>query len=625
MKKELLVIDDELALCQMLSEFFSERGFRVHTAMTIQDGIAQLAKHRPDVLLLDLKLPDGSGLDILSSLKTRFPSLRVVVISGQSDSPTVQAALQRGASDYILKPFDFTRCFYAAMGMAVVELTTAQPQREALARVPAAVAQQYKVLPMRWSEATGLELAMADPFDVQRLDELKTLLKCEITPLGVLNPDEELLGAIHRWYGMGAAEVAARQEPSRTTVAEPESAAHSGRSGDDATGIIGLVNNLIQHALNSRATDLHVGMGPDGPWIRERVDGILYGVPVAAQFGELYTSVVSRLKVMANLDIAEHRIPHDGRIWFDVGKSKLDLRISVLPTVHGENLAIRLLEPSKLFHIEQLGLSDEQRRALTHVLAKPTGLLLVTGPTGSGKSTSLYAFLSKLNTGKVNIVTIEDPVEHEQRGLTQIQVQPKVGLTFAAGLRSMLRHDPDIIMVGEIRDQETANLAVRAALTGHLVLSTLHTNDAASGVTRLMDLGIEPFLLCSTLNGILSQRLVRRLCQACRESVEVDLATLSHVGLPTAQPMTGTVKVWRARGCTKCRDTGYLGRTGVFEMLTVDHRIRSLIIKRTSSTQIRQSAIAAGMQTLTQSSWEKVLAGLTSLEELVRFIPSDPH
>jgi general secretion pathway protein E len=283
-------------------------------------------------------------------------------------------------------------------------------------------------------------------------------------------------------------------------------------------------------------------------------------------------------------------------------------------------------------------MSEEQLRPLETMLAKPTGLMLVTGPTGSGKSTSLYAFLSMLNTGKVNIVTIEDPIEHELPGITQIQVQPKIGLSFSTGLRSMLRHDPDIIMVGEIRDQETAQLAVRAALTGHLVLSTLHTNDAASGITRLLDLDIEPFLLCSTLTGVLSQRLLRQLCVECRYATEVDIATLSSLSLPMPSQAgrlhpvpreAPPVKPWygvhlnHAKGCQQCRNTGYRGRTGVFELLAIDHHIRSLILKRTSSAQIRQSAIAKGMQTSWQSGWQKVQAGTASLDELIRVLPQE--
>jgi general secretion pathway protein E len=267
-------------------------------------------------------------------------------------------------------------------------------------------------------------------------------------------------------------------------------------------------------------------------------------------------------------------------------------------------------------------MTDEQLQSVQTLLAKPTGLLLVTGPTGSGKTTSLYAFLSQLNTGQTNIVAIEDPVEHELPGLTQVQIQPKAGLTFATGLRSMLRHDPDIIMVGEIRDQETASLGVRAALTGHLVLSTLHTNDAASGITRLLDLGVEPFLLCSTLSGVLSQRLIRTLCEACRVAVAIDAASLRPLGIaaPAAADLS---RIWRAGGCANCRSTGYYGRTAIFELLPVDHHVRSLMIKRTSWIQIHQSAVSRGMMTLADSGWQKVQADQTSVEELVRVLPTE--
>jgi len=618
MNKQLLVVDDEAALCRMLSTFFAEKGFHVVTAGTAHDALAQIHRMQPDVVLLDLNLPDSSGLELLSTLKSKFPSLRVVIISGLCDEQTIQQAFRLGANDYLEKPFEFTQCFYAAMGLETVDVTTAQVHSEALARVPVSVAKRYQVLPLRWDEAT-LELAMADPLDVQRLDELKTVLDCIIKPLGVVAGDLET--AIQRSYGVGAGISSSTawpktSEPGRAATPSPE------WGTEDSAGVSGLMHELIQRAYDNRATDLHLGISPQGPWIRERIDGILYDVPVSSQFGDLYASVISRIKVMANLDIAEHRLPQDGRIWFESPSTKLDLRVSVLPTVQGESVTIRLLEPSWIFQAEKLGLSEEQHQQLVSFLAKPTGLLLVTGPTGSGKSSTLYAFLTRLNTGRVNIVTLEDPVEHELPGATQTQVQPKVGLTFASGLRSMLRHDPDIVMVGEIRDQETAGLAVRASLTGHLVLSTLHTNDAASGITRLLDLGIEPFLLCSTVSGIVSQRLVRRLCESCRESSDVAAASLVTMGVAVPR-QRGTVRVWRAKGCRACNKTGYYGRTGIFELLVIDHHIRSLVIKRTSSTQIRQSALARGMMSLAQSGWQKAEAGITSFEELIRVLPSE--
>ena len=616
--KELLVVDDEPRLCRALKGFFEGKGFHVATATTIQDALEQLRHLPAEVVLLDLSLPDGSGLDILAQLKAQYPNVRVVVISGVGDSQTADQAMQRGASNYLSKPFDFAECFYAAMGIETVNLSLVHVTPQVMARVPASVALEYQVLPVAIRHDI-LTLAMADPFDVQRVDELKSMLGCEITPLAAIGGD--LSEAIQRCYGVGAGMTGRLEDPSTmapANVAEPATT----HVRDESHGIARLVSDLIQHAQANRATDLHVGIGPQGAWIRERIDGILYDVPLAPQFARLYPNVISRIKVMANLDIAEHRLPQDGRLWFELGATKLDLRISVLPTPHGEGLAIRLLEPSRMLHLEQLGLTEDQGRQMESVLAKPMGLLVVTGPTGSGKSTSLYAFLSQLNTGRVNIVTIEDPIEHELPGVTQTQVQTKIGLTFSTGLRSMLRHDPDIIMVGEIRDQETASLAVRSSLTGHLVLSTLHTNDATSGITRLVDLGIEPFLLCSTLSGILSQRLIRLLCPRCRQSLEVDASALGSMGV-TAPDQKGSVTVWKATGCQHCRDTGYHNRIGVFEFLPVDHHIRSLIIKRTSSAQIRQSAMSRGMSTLWQCGWQKMQAGLTSLEELLRVLPQD--
>ena len=611
MSRELLVIDDEPTVCRALKSFFTEKGFHVATATTIQAALKHIQQVPADVVLLDLRLPDGNGLDLLAKLKARVPGLRVIIMSGLGDRQTIQEAYQRGASTYLTKPFDFLRCFYAAMGIETADLTEVRTEPEALARVPETLASEYQLVPLRMRRG-ALEVAMADPLDAQRVDELKVLLECDVKAFAAVGGS--IGEAIQRRYRADDAAASARLD--------------GAPAGDPAIGkiaeIVRLVNALVEHAHENRATDLHLGIGPEGPWIRERVDGLLRDVPITRQCRELYQSIVTRLKVMAQLDIAERRLPQDGRFWLQAGSAKLDLRLSVLPTLHGENLAIRLLEPSRILPLEQLGMNQEQLRDIGTLLAKPSGLLLVTGPTGSGKSTSLYAFLSMLNTGHVNIVTVEDPIEHELPGLTQLQVQPNAGLTFAAAMRSMLRHDPNIVMVGEIRDQETAVLALRAALSGHLVLSCLHTNDAAGAIIRMVDLGIEPFLLCSTLIGVLSQRLPRLLCAGCRTFTEVDAASLSHVG-PGSPVQSGTMRVGQARGCPKCRATGYHGRTGVFELLVVDHHIRSLMLKQTSTAQLRQSAVSRGMQTLWQAGWQKVQAGRISLQELARVLPPDQH
>ena len=623
MKKEMLVIDDEPLLCKALGALFAERGFRVTLAGSASEALEKIEQTRADIVLLDLKLPDGSGLEVLSILKKRFPKTRVVVISGAADEATIQEALQRGASDYLAKPFDFNRCFYVAMGVETVDLGTVQVEPEALVRVPASIAKEYRVLPIHW-DGTTLRLAMDDPLDKKCLGELKAKLGCAVTPLAVIGGS--LAQTIGRHYQTGhstlatpASSDAERSEADRSDTGAAGGASRGAKPDQD---IAALVRDLIHHAHANRATDLHLGIGPKGPWLRERIDGVVYQAPIPSLTPSQYREVVSHLKGMVRLDTGSHKVPQRGRCEHEVDGVALDLSLSVVPAEQGEHLAIRLFEPPQALTVEQLGLTEDQRLNLATLLAKPHGLLLVTGAAGSGRSTTLQACLAKLHTGHANIVTLEDPVERELAGTTQISVQPNAGFTFADGLRAIVHHDPDIIMVGEIPDQETAGLTVRAALTGRLVLSSLHTNDASSTITRLLDLGVEPFFLCSTLTGILSQRLVRKLCEACREPYEVEGASLTHLG--TFFPKrTGTVPLWRAKGCKQCRQTGFHGRTGIFELLVVDHQIRSLMIKRTSGIQIRQSAVSRGMMILPQAMWRKIQAGITSLEEMIRSLPPE--
>lgn len=602
--KELLVVDDEPTLCRALQALFTERGLHVTTAHTAQEALERIQQVRADVVLLDLRLPDLSGLEVLSKLKAQFPHLRVVVISAFGDEPTIQEAMIRGASDYLAKPFDFDRCFYVAMGLETVDLTVTDAKPSALERLPAQEALRHRALPLRY-EQEALFVAMADPLDAHHLEELKALARCEVKPLAVVGGD--LAAAIRRSYRLHAEPPAQAREPQ--PIATDQVATR-------------LVHDLLQHAHEGRATDLHLGNGPKGPWVRERIDGTLYEAPATPQLTAQYAQVVAYLKAQARLGAGLPALPHQGRTQVTIGETALDLRISVVPAAQGEHVVIRLLPPIPHLGLEQLGLAREQRLTLVSLLAKPSGLLLVTGPSGCGTSTTLYAMLGKLNTGQVSVVTVEDQVEWVLPGVTQIPVRPKDGLTFADGLQASAGHDSDVVMVGELQDQETASLAVRTALTGHLVLAGFHTNDAASAITRLLDFGIEPFFLCSTLSGILAQRLVRKLCPDCREPYEVEGASLSHLGIVLPKE-AGAVPVWRAKGCPKCRQTGYRGRTGIFEVLPIDHQIRSLIIKRTSGFQIRQSAIARGMLTLPQAMWLKIHDGETSLEELMQVLPPE--
>ena len=370
---------------------------------------------------------------------------------------------------------------------------------------------------------------------------------------------------------------------------------------------------LIQQAVEDRATDIHVE--PFGTWsrVRQRVDGLLYEMPIPPDLVRVHSMIVSRIKVMAKLNIAEKRLPQDGRITVRVREEELDLRISVLPTAFGEAMDIRLLPSRMLYSLEELGLAPDHLRLLAELLERPHGIVFVTGPTGSGKTTTLYACLVKLNDAYRNILTIEDPVEYHLPGITQLQIHPKIGLSFAQGLRSMLRHDPDIMMVGEIRDPETAEITIRSALTGHLVFSTLHTNDAAGGVARLLDMGVEPYLVASSVLGFIAQRLVRVICDSCRESVKPAGQLAEQFGgcdLPEA--------ISRGRGCPSCKGTGYRGRTAIYEFLTVDGTIQDLILRRAASGEITRAAQRAGMRTRRQDGWRKVLQGVTTPEEVLR-------
>ncbi|MBI3455358.1 MAG: Flp pilus assembly complex ATPase component TadA [Candidatus Rokubacteria bacterium] len=609
------MVDDEPTLCRALQALFTERGFHVTTAHTAQQALERIRRVRADVVLLDLRLPDSSGLEVLSKLKAQFPDLRVVMISAFGDEPTIQEAMIRGASDYLAKPFDFDRCFYVAMGLETVDLTVADAEPAALARLPAQEALRHRALPLR-VEQDALLIAMADPLDARHLEELEALARGQVKPLAVVGGN--LAAAIRRSYRLSAQPSA---EPSPAPATEtPVPPSEPPSEADQAAAR--LVREVLQHAHEGRASDLHLGNSPKGPWVRERIDGALYDAPVPPQLAARYADVVSYCKT--RLATGPASLPHQGRGQVTLGRTPLDLRISVVPAAQGEHVVIRLLPPHPHLALEQLGLAREQRLTLVSLLAKSSGLLLVTGPSGCGASTTLYTLLAKLNTGQVNLVTVEDQVERVLPGATQIPVRPKDGLTFADGLRASAGHDPDIVMVGELQDQETASLAVRAALTGHLVLAGFHTHDASSAITRLLDFGIEPFFLCSTLSGILAQRLVRKLCPECREPYEVEAASLSHLGIVLPKE-AGAVSAWRAKGCPACRQTGYRGRTGLFELLPIDHQIRSLIIKRTSGFQIRQSAISRGMLTLPQAMWLKIHDGETSLEELLQVLPPDLH
>ena len=379
--------------------------------------------------------------------------------------------------------------------------------------------------------------------------------------------------------------------------------------------IIKLVNTVITQAITDRASDIHIEPYEKELGVRFRIDGILY--PMFTPPKKFQAAIISRIKIMSNLNIAENRLPQDGRIQLKIAGKEIDIRVSIFPTYYGERVVLRLLNKTDMsFDLNAIGFSDKTLSQFNKLIEKTNGIILATGPTGSGKSTTLYSVLTRLNTRDVNILTVEDPIEYQLSGVGQMQVKPKIDLTFANGLRSILRQDPDIIMIGEIRDLETAEIAVQSALTGHRVFSTLHTNDAASGITRLIDMGIEPFLIASSVNGFLAQRLVRTICPHCKESYKPTAKILSELEIKPSQLPGG--KLFRGKGCEKCLNTGYLGRTGIHELLTVSNEIRKMIIAQTDSVSIKEQAMKEGMLTLLQDGIDKAAHGFTTIEEVLR-------
>jgi type II secretory ATPase GspE/PulE/Tfp pilus assembly ATPase PilB-like protein len=377
------------------------------------------------------------------------------------------------------------------------------------------------------------------------------------------------------------------------------------------------VNQVIWEAHREKATDIHFEPMESSLRIRYRVDGVLHQTPLPAQLNRFQAAIISRIKVMANMDIAEKRLPQDGRIGLRIQGEDIDIRVSTMPTVYGESVSLRLLSRgSEFIGLPELGLCKRDAEVIHRVINRPNGIVLVTGPTGSGKSTSLYAYLHEINHIDVRILTVEDPIEYDMPGVNQVHVREDIGLTFSHALRTFLRQDPDIIMVGEIRDFDTAETAIRASLTGHLVFSTLHTNDAAGAITRLLDMGVEPFLVASSVKAIVAQRLVRRLCDACRIPDPHDHAHLSGIGFPVAELAGRTV--YEAKGCARCRTTGYRGRTGIYEILSVTETIEKLIVSREASSRIKQAGIREGMRTLRDDGWDKVLNGVTTVDEVLR-------
>lgn len=494
---------------------------------------------------------------------------------------------------------------------------------ELINAVPINFAKQFKVVPLGPADDGSVRVAVADPLEIGALDDLAVLVKA---PLSIeLAAGHSIIDAINFAYDRGTAHAAAAMEEMENddmaAFAHDIEDAVDLLDSEDEAPIIKLVNSLISQSVKEHASDIHIEPTEKDIVVRFRIDGILYEKIRPPK--KLHAPIVSRIKVQAGLNIAEKRLPQDGRIRIKIAGKDIDIRVATVPTSYGERITMRLLDRSSiLLNLQDLGFSPDNYATMNSLINKSHGIILVTGPTGSGKTTTLYAALSSINSPDLNILTVEDPVEYQLDGVSQTQVNPKINLTFAGGLRSFLRHDPDVIMVGEIRDLETAEIAIQAALTGHLVLSTIHTNDAPGAITRLVDMGVEPFLVASSIIGILAQRLVRTLCPQCKESYEATVEEVRELGL--AVDVVGSrPKFWRGKGCQNCLNTGYRSRVGIYELMLPTDEIRQLILQNVDANTIKKKAMSQGMRTLREDGARKVLVGMTSSAEVLRVTGED--
>ena len=522
-----------------------------------------------------------------------------------------EAAIEAGLSEAA-----FLESLASVVRMPYMRLKGREIDSEILGKLPTKAIFQYQVIPLEMENET-LRVAVSDPFTSGLIDSLRLAAGCRVKI--ALSPSEDIADAARAFYGVGAETVDRMILDNRYEELADEQIAKSDLSElDQEASIVKFVNQIIREAERQGATDIHFEPMENRLRIRYRIDGVLHETPVPVQLIRFQAAIISRIKVMANLDIAEKRLPMDGRIGLRVEGRNIDIRVSTMPTVYGESVSLRLLQSgTQLITIEDSGMSDPDAATVRRLIHRPNGIILVTGPTGSGKSTSLFGYLQELNRTDVRIMTAENPIEYEMSGVNQVLVRPEINLTFARVLRSFLRQDPDIIMVGEIRDLETAEIAIQASLTGHLVFSTLHTNDAAGAFTRLVDMGVEPYLVASAVEGVIAQRLVRRLCGSCRKAVPLpESDVLADIRFPTDR--LEKPEVFDSDGCDTCRGTGFRGRSGIFEILPVSEQIQSLVTGRHSAGDIKQQALSEGMHTLRDDGWAKVANGTTTIEEVLR-------
>jgi general secretion pathway protein E/type IV pilus assembly protein PilB len=536
----------------------------------------------------------------------------------KEDKDVIDVLCEAGA----ITKMDALKTLANQFGMEIISLTSMEIPQEVIDLVPGEVARRYKIVPI-YKTDSSLTVALGDPLDVETLDSLRYILKTNVE--GAVAPPEEIEVALNHYYAHTSDTVDSMlEEITEGTVAMPVTGAEElledAEASEADAPIIKLVSLIILEAFRNRASDIHLEPLSRQFRVRYRIDGVLHEVESPPK--RLQSAIISRVKIMANMKIAEKRVPQDGRIQVNVMGRDLDLRVSSVPTNHGESIVMRILDKQSVaLGLPQLGFFSDDQQTFERLIGMPDGIILVTGPTGSGKTTTLYACLNFINRPDRKIITVEEPVEYQLSGINQVNVRADIGMTFAAALRSILRQAPNIIMIGEIRDMETAEIAVNASLTGHLVFSTLHTNDAPSAITRLIDIGVKPFLVASSTRAIMAQRLVRKICEKCKEEYTPTEAEWGLLG-PAAQQLSD-IQLYHGRGCNDCSLTGYRGRMGLFEIFTVNDEVRHMVYEMTSAAELRTKARQLGMRTLREDGLRKVVAGQTTVEEVLRVAMGD--
>lgn len=563
-----------------------------------------------------LSTPDNAGAAVRRLSPQELKSAHELFSMGDQ--------LERFASEHGFETeLDALKAIGDSLGMSVIDMSSFEMDDSILENFPVRLVHRHNVFPVSRADST-IKLALSNPFDVQATDAVAAATGQFVSP--VLALPHEINNLIKTHLGVGAETLdglmAQAEDEGVEVLGELEFDESEAAAMAQQASVVRLVNDILAEAVTARASDIHMEAQASGIKLRYRIDGVLQTQPLPSEMSRFQAAIISRLKIMAHLNIAEKRVPQDGRIKIRVSGREVDIRVSIIPMLHGEGVVMRVLDKDAMsFSLAGIGMEPSIYERFGELIRLPHGIVLVTGPTGSGKTTTLYSSLAEIKSERNKIITTEDPIEYQLEGINQIQVNHKVGLTFAAGLRSILRHDPDVVLVGEIRDFETAENAVQASLTGHMVFSTLHTNDAAGSFMRLVDMGVEPFLVASTVEGIVAQRLVRTLCKECRKPYmpfKDELPSdFPEEALANGEPL------YRPGGCRNCRGTGYSGRLGIYELLETSDEIRQLANDRTGTNAIRQAAIANGMKTLRHDGWNKVARGVTSIDEVLRVTKAD--